>query len=203
MTGDTKTINGVSSAAVEKATGKGWDEWLRLIDAGGGKEMDHKGIVAWLHDHHAVSTTGWWRQMITVGYEHARGRRAAGETAAAGFEVGVHRTVDIPKDAAWKALTSTRWMARWLYAAPKLIEKRPFNNEKVTGEVRVVKPGEKLRLVWKPAGWERSSTVQIGVQIAPSGKTRLSFHHEKLADEKMRERMREHWKAAAAEVPGG
>jgi uncharacterized protein YndB with AHSA1/START domain len=195
------TYNRISDEAVQKATGKGWNEWFQIIDRAGGAEMNHKEIARHLYDREGVS--GWWSQCVTVGYEFARGRRVTGETADAGFEVGVHKTVEISKTAAWKAVTATGWMARWLYAAPKLIEKRPFNNEKVAGEVRVVQPGEKIRLAWKPAGWERSSIVQISVQTAPNGKTRLAFHHEKLADAKMREQMRAHWKAAAAEIPGG
>lgn len=195
------TYNRTSDEAVSKATGKGWKEWFKIIDRAGGAEMAHKDIARYLYDEEGVS--GWWAQCVTVGYEFARGRRVTGETADAGFEVGVHKTVEISKTAAWKTITSTRWMARWLYAAPKLVEKRPFSNEKVVGEVRVMRPGERLRLAWKPTGWKQGSTVQIRVGNAPNGKTRIGFHHEKLADAKMRERMRAHWKAAAAEIPGG
>lgn len=191
----------ISDEAVKKATGKTAKDWFTIIDKAGGTEMTHKEIARFLYDTQGVA--GWWAQMVTVEYERARGKRVIGETADVGFEVGVHKTVEISKTAAWKAVTSTSWMSRWLYATPKLVEKRPFNNEKVAGEIRVVKPGERIRLAWKPVGWERSSTVQITVQTAPSGKTRLAFHHEKLADARMRERMRAHWKAAAAEVPGG
>ncbi|HEY8108672.1 MAG TPA: DUF4287 domain-containing protein [Patescibacteria group bacterium] len=191
----------ISDEAVEKATGKRPKQWFALIDKAGGAELAHKEIARYLYDEQGVA--GWWAQMITVEYERSRGKREVGETADVGFEVGVHKTVEISKAAAWKAVTSTNWMSRWLYATPRLVEGRPFNNEKVAGEVRVVQPGEKIRLAWKPTGWERSSTVQILVQTAPSGKTRLAFHHEKLADAKMRERMRAHWKAAATEVPGG
>ena len=193
--------NGVSDEAVKKATGKGWQQWFTVIDKAGGADLAHKEIARYLYESEGVA--GWWAQMITVEYERARGKRAIGETADVGFEVGVHKTVEISRTAAWRAITSTGWMARWLYAAPKLIEKRPFQNEKVVGEVRVVKPGERIRLAWKPTGWKFGSTVQISVQTAPNGKTRLVFHHEKLADAKMREQMRKHWKAAAAEIPGG
>ena len=79
-------INNITSAAVSKATGKTWVQWLRFIDRRGGAELDHKQIVALLRDEGGVDS-GWWQQTVTVGYEHARGRRRTGETADAGFQV--------------------------------------------------------------------------------------------------------------------
>jgi len=38
-------LAGVGSEAVERATGKGWDEWLRVLDRAGAKTMTHKEIA--------------------------------------------------------------------------------------------------------------------------------------------------------------
>lgn len=69
----TEKIAGMSDAAVRAKTGKGWSEWFKILDAAGARKMEHRDIANYLHKHHNVP--GWWDQMITVGYEQARGRR--------------------------------------------------------------------------------------------------------------------------------
>jgi hypothetical protein len=63
----------VSDEAVKAKTGHDWTEWLEILDAAGGKGKTHKEIVAVLVNEHAVPD--WWCQMVTVGYEQARGLR--------------------------------------------------------------------------------------------------------------------------------
>ena len=64
---DPAVVTGTSSAATEKATGKPWAEWMALLDAAGGREMNHKQIVNHLAVNHHVPE--WWRQQVAVGYE--------------------------------------------------------------------------------------------------------------------------------------
>src|ERR1700752_4374658 len=66
---------GVGSDAVLRATGKAWDEWLKLLDRAGAKKMPHKDIALMLSRQFKVPD--WWSQMVTVGYEQARGLRKA------------------------------------------------------------------------------------------------------------------------------
>ncbi len=74
----------ISDAAVRKATGKGWDEWFALLDSEGAEALPHKQIARLLHDRGYIASS-WWCQMVTVGYERARGKRVLGETESAGF----------------------------------------------------------------------------------------------------------------------
>ena len=97
------TLGRVSSAAVRKATGRGWEEWLGVLDAAGAADWDHGQIVAYLEHEHPEVGSGWWRQSITVGYEQARGKRVVGQTADAGFQVGVQRSVAATAAHAWGA----------------------------------------------------------------------------------------------------
>jgi hypothetical protein len=60
-------LNGVTSEAVRKATGKTWDEWLTILDAAGGQKMQHPEIAKLLSEEYG--TPDWWSQMVTVGYE--------------------------------------------------------------------------------------------------------------------------------------
>ncbi len=54
----------VSNDAVKAKTGKSWEEWFSLMDAQGCGKMNHKEIVAVLHNTFHVGA--WWQQMITV-----------------------------------------------------------------------------------------------------------------------------------------
>src|SRR3712207_9511305 len=82
----------IANESVREATGRAWDEWLVALDAAGAADLGHKEIVAHLEREHP-DVSAWWRQSITVAYEQARGKRVLGETADAGFQVGVQRTV--------------------------------------------------------------------------------------------------------------
>lgn len=62
-----------SDAAVAAKTGKSWAQWFAVLDAAGANKMSHKEIVAYLRDNHDIGS--WWQQMVTVGYEQARGLR--------------------------------------------------------------------------------------------------------------------------------
>jgi hypothetical protein len=78
------TIGRISSESVREATGRGWEEWLEILDGAGARDREHKGVVAHLRSEHP-EVSSWWRQALTVGYEQARGKRVAGQTADARF----------------------------------------------------------------------------------------------------------------------
>lgn len=85
-------VASVSDAAVAKATGKNWQQWLTLLDRCGGRDMAHKSIAELLSVQHKLD--GWWAQAITVGYEQARGLRQVLEHAD-GFATSISRTVNV------------------------------------------------------------------------------------------------------------
>ena len=87
-----QTVGGISADAVAKATGRDWDEWLDFLDALGARQMTHKQIVGLVAADGGLSN-GWWQQMVTVGYEQARGLRKVGQTADAGYQIGVQKTI--------------------------------------------------------------------------------------------------------------
>lgn len=57
------------------------------------KSTEHKDIALWLRENHIES--GWWSQMVTVGYEQARGLRQKHEKPT-GFDVGRSKTFPVP-----------------------------------------------------------------------------------------------------------
>jgi uncharacterized protein YndB with AHSA1/START domain len=100
----------VGDEAVKKATGKDWAGWLKILDKAGGRKMNHKQLVAFLDANHKVS--GWWIQMVTVGYEQARGLRVLHEKPG-GFEIGVSKTVNVPIQTLFEAFADEKQRAAW------------------------------------------------------------------------------------------
>lgn len=189
----------VSNEAVLRATGRDWGGWEQLLDSKGAERLSHKEIVALLRDGHVQSE--WWMQMVTVGYEQMKGLRTTGQTADTGFQVGVSRTVPLPREAAWRWVSSPEGMATWLGegAGFPLEKGRRYRlADGSTGEVRVVSE-KHLRITFHPEGWPRPSTIQVRVE--PKGeKTVVSFHEEHLPDESARKERRTHFKSALQAV---
>jgi hypothetical protein len=103
---------GVSEASIRKGTGKGWDDWFRILDDWGATDHDHTEIAR--HVHAEFGVDGWWSQSVTVGYERARGMRARNERPGEGFEVSVSKTVDLSPMEAWRAFVEPTARAAWL-----------------------------------------------------------------------------------------
>jgi uncharacterized protein YdhG (YjbR/CyaY superfamily)/uncharacterized protein YndB with AHSA1/START domain len=185
----------VTDSAVKEATGRDWKGWMRALDAAGASELNHKQLVA--HLAREVEST-WWQQSIAVAYEQARGKRVVGETATTGFQVGVVRTLPLLADELWERLATQA--ERWLGAGAKLTLEPGAGYEVpkrrgalgVRGEVRVVKPGQRIRMTWQPDGWKKPATLQLTLVPKARGAA-LHVHMEKLPDAKAREAMREHW----------
>src|SRR5690554_6590651 len=89
-----------SSEAIEKATGKTWDEWLEFFQSIGAQDLSHKEIAQKVHQN---GTPGWWAQNVTVAYEQHIGRRKPGQDNKGAFMINVSRTIEASTDQAQKA----------------------------------------------------------------------------------------------------
>ncbi len=187
-------LNRITSEAVHKATGKTWDEWIAFLDKLGAKEMEHKEVARMLYDDKYIKT-GWWAQMVTVGYEYAHGRRVTGETEGAGFEIGVQKTFPISSAKAWELVTSAEGVKIWLGEDANFKVSRGATYKTadgVTGEVRSFEKAKRLRFTWQSPKLKEPATVQI--LFIPTGEnTSIRFHQEKLSRVEEREAMRRHW----------
>lgn len=192
----------ISDAAVMEGTGKGWEAWIGLIDEAGGETMSHKEIAAMLEDAGHLESS-WWAQTVTVGYEYAKGRRVKGQTADAGFQLGVQKTLPIEAERLWQFLTSPEGLSVWLGEGLQELDlsvgAEYETAESTIGEIRSVNPAEKLRLTWQPAGWENSTTLQLYLE-AKEDKTALRFHQEKLTGLEQRKQMKAHWQRILKEI---
>lgn len=182
---------------VVEATGKDWDAWFTLLDREQAVEQSHKEIATLLREKHGVPS--WWAQSITVEYEYARGLRKVGQTKDAGYEIGVQATLPLSKSEAWDLLMSPKGRAIWLGDTQgwKSEAKHIYQTaDGVTGEVRTIHPGDRIRLTWQPKHFAAPSTLQLTLTCPRNtpNRTTLGFHQEKLASASVREEMRAHWK---------
>jgi uncharacterized protein YndB with AHSA1/START domain len=183
----------ITDAAVKKATGKTWNEWIIFLDEKGAGKMSHTEIVALLYGNKIIAK-GWWVQNVTNGYEKSKGKRTVGDTQI-GFEVGARKTFPMHVKEAWEWVTSPEGVNLWLGDEVHLkFEKGEKYQTKngVIGEVRVVNPQENIRITWQPKNWEKHSVIQV--RVIPSGNnTVISFHQEQMPSKKDREERRKHW----------
>lgn len=176
---DPAAITGTSDEAVARATGKSWAEWLAILDAAGGREMNHKQIVAHLQAHTDVSS--WWQQQLTVGYEQSRGLRAKHQMTD-GYQISRSRTVAAPATAVYHAWADDATRAGWLPDA--------------TFTVRKATPPKSMRLTWADG-----TSVEVGL-TDKGERTGVTVQHNKLPDAAAAERMKGYWAAALGRLAG-
>ena len=150
----------VGDDAVRRSTGRSWTEWLRVLDRAGARSMTHREIAKYLAVQQRVAS--WWSQMVTVGYERARGLRATHQRPD-GYSVSVSRTLDKPAADVFRAFHDARRRARWLTA-------QPFT-------IRAARPPRTLRVTWS------DGRSHVFVTCTPSGanRCRVEIEHSRLA----------------------
>ena len=173
--GEALRLAGVGTDAVARATGRAWDQWLALLDKAGAVAMPHKAIAAMLAEKYGVPP--WWSQMVTVGYEQARGLREAHQKSD-GFAASASRTLQASLDRAYGAWTDPSLRALWLGAAPI--------------EVKRATDGKSMRIAWTAGG----SRVDVNFSPAGEGRSRVQVEHGRLADAQARAKQKTFWGAA-------
>lgn len=168
--GDVKKITGMSDEAVKAKTGRGWREWFAALDKAGAKSMAHRDIATLLYEKHKVP--GWWAQMVTVGYERARGLRQKYQKPA-GFSASCSRTIAAPVGPLFRAWADATQRRRWL--------KKGFTLRKATRN-------KSLRITW-------ADETHVEVYFSPKGKakTQVAVQHEKLPNAKAVAAAKTYW----------
>lgn len=173
-----KRAGEVGDAAVRKATGKPLRHWFGVLDRAGAKAMDHARIVEALRKARVVS--GWWRQMITVAYERARGLRQKYQTAR-GFNANASRTVAAPLTDLYGAWVDEAKQREWLgVPLPK---------------VRTASAERTLRLTWHDGSW-----VIVGFEGKGADKSQVAVSHERLPNARAVLKYKAYWKDALARL---
>ncbi len=163
----------LSGEAVHARTGRTWREWFSILDSAGARKMDHKDIVAYLRRNYR-RLGGWWKQMVAVSYEQARGLREKYERTT-GFEISVSRTMTIPVAGLYKAWRDERTRRRWLPAKHIMIRKATANKS--------------IRFAWA----DRQGSVEVNFYPRGKTKSQVVIQHGKLSDASAAARMKAYW----------
>ncbi|APV50619.1 hypothetical protein BWI17_13520 [Betaproteobacteria bacterium GR16-43] len=167
-------LAGIGSDAVLKATGKAWSDWLKILDKAGADGMRHKEIAEMVYGKFGVP--GWWSQMVTVGYEQARGLRAVHEKVS-GFSASVTKTFQANMDRLYNAWHDPRLREVWLPGAPM--------------QVRRSTDGKSMRVTWTLG----NSNVDVNFTSKGPEKSTVQVEHSKLSDAEAVAAQKAYWNA--------
>jgi hypothetical protein len=168
------TYAGVSSKAVLAATDKNWESWFAVLDAANAITMSHKDIAIYLSREQHVGD--WWCQMITVGYEQARGLREKHQMTD-GYKISRSRPLNVPPKVAYEYWIETGRRTRWL---PHPIE------------IRKQTPLKSLRVTWV----EDQTYLNVSFYEKGAEKTQVVVEHTKLTDAEDAETRKAFWTTA-------
>lgn len=160
-------------------TGKGWAEWFALLDKAEAAKWSHKDIAIHLHQ---CDCPDWWAQMVTVGYEQARGLRVKHQTAD-GFSASASKTIDASLAALFAAGTDARRRKSWLPEASAF-------------EVKRVTDGKSMRLL--RAG--DSSSIEVRFYAKADAKSQITIEQNKLASAEDVARVKAFWAAVLGKL---
>jgi len=153
---------GMSDEAIQRSTGRTWDQWLRVLDDWGATSKNHTEIARYVSTEHEIG--GWWAQNVTVGYERARGMRKVNEHVD-GFSVNASRTFSHPIGAVYQAFADPDLRAKWL--EPHTYKERTFTENKV----------------WRCEMTGNNSRVEARFTAKSPDKTSVAIEHAKLPAE--------------------
>jgi hypothetical protein len=155
-------LAGKSDDAVRAGTGRDWKQWVSELDAIGAVSMPHREIARHVHESRDVS--GWWAQMVTVGYERIRGLREVGQRRdSRTFEANKSKTFAVPLSRLYRAFAHQPTRQRWLPG--------------VELQIRTSTRDKSMRVTW-PDG------TSVHVYFTPKGaqKSQVAIHHVGLPD---------------------
>jgi hypothetical protein len=165
-------LAGMSDAAVEKATGCPWDQWVFALDRAGAQDWSHRAIAE--HVQSAYKVPDWWAQTVTVGYERIKGIREIGQRRSGTFEANKSKTIKTTAAAASRAFTDGRIRRKWL--------------PDVTPVVKKATAGKSVRMTWSDG-----TPVEVWLVEKTGGKVGVQIQHRKLPGRAEADRLKAFW----------
>jgi len=175
--GAPRSWGGISDEAVKKATGCGWERWFGCLDAVGCAEMSHKEIAALVHEKWP-KVGGWWSQMVTVGYEQARGLRKTNQNCDGDWQVSSTKTVAVPVKTLFRAWEEPKQRSAWL-------RDHRFTVRKATAP-------KSMRITWV----DGETNVEANFYAKGTSKSSVAIQQGKMGGPKDVAKMRAYWAKA-------
>jgi hypothetical protein len=169
---DYAALAGMSDRTLQEKTGCNWERWVHTLDYHGAEDMRHGEIATLVRQRYKVD--GWWSQMVTVGYERIKRRRALGQRLDGSYEASKSKTYGVPVATLFDAWADSRRRKRWL--------------RETSVTLRTAIPPKSIRLGW------RDGTI-VAVWFTPKGadKSAVAIAHTKLASKADADRLKEYW----------
>ena len=73
MAGKKTGFRRIGDEAVRARTGKGWKEWIKILDTWDARDKGHTQSAKHLREKYKVNP--WWTQAVAIRYEWERGLR--------------------------------------------------------------------------------------------------------------------------------
>jgi hypothetical protein len=134
--------------AIERATGRSWDDWLSWMASIHADQLSHHEIATALITEleGMVDNLGWWAQATAVAYEQSIGRRIPGQRPDGTFQTSVSRSTPLGMETLIDAWTT------FAAADPAVLDR-------ITGDVRV--SGTANRITWRAKGRDGTAYTVI------------------------------------------
>lgn len=173
-----------SVSAIERASGRSWDAWVKLFEAQNAAKLPHAEIAkiagAALPD--SLANPDWWAQGTAIAYEQHAGLRVPGQSSDGFFRVSASRTMALDRDAA-----ITAWVA--------------VHGEASEHRGRAVQKPRSSRTA-KRSFWrfdlEGAGRVEVSATPKADDKVTLGVNHEGMTSGEEIEEWRAYWKSLLA-----
>jgi len=169
----------ISDDKVKAATGRGWMGWFIILNRANANALPHRQIAALLGEKYGVPS--WWRQMIAVEYERARGGRQRHERPGGVFSVSVTKVMPVPLAQLFAAATDPGTRRAWF-------PRGTFTETSKTKDK-----------YWR-GQWKKDLRLEFGFYAKGDGKAQIALQVDKLAGKVDVEKERAAWKAALAKL---
>jgi len=169
---DYAALAGMSDHTLKEKTGCTWERWVHALDYHGAEDMRHGEIATLVRQKYKVD--GWWSQMVTVGYERIKRRRALGQRLDGSYEASKSKTYDVPVTTLFDAWAEPRRRKRWLSEASVTLRTS-------------IRP-KSIRL-----GWRDGTIVAVWFTPKSADRTAIAIAHTKLASKVDADRMKQYW----------
>ena len=165
--------------AVERATNRTWDEWLRFMDGINARDLNHHEIATKVYYEleGKVDNLGWWAQSVTVAYEQYIDRRIPGQRPDGTFQTSVSKAT---KHGMQDLMDKWVDFAAGDQAVLTLI----------AGDVRV--SGTENRITWRTKGHDGSS-IRITSEPKKDGTASIIVNHMELMTEDLNNEAKSNW----------
>jgi hypothetical protein len=173
---------GISSEAVQAKTGKSWDQWFALLDKAGAHKWPHKDIAKFLYSEHDCAS--WWGQMITVGYEQARGLRVKNQLCSGEFSTNASKTFAAPVAKLFQYWEEHTLRSEWLPDSARITMRKAVANKS-------------MRITWHD-----NTLVEINFTAKDETRSQAAVQHRKLEGPQDVARLKAYWAKALSKLNG-